>query len=90
MTASAAYTRINMLRPGESTSACGAYFRTGTPSLATPGSPYTVTLAAMDRYGNVRTVVDSVQIERVSGPTAMAAPARNVTVTRCLPARGRR
>lgn len=66
----AAYTRINMLRPGESTSACGAYFRSGTPSLATPGSPYAVTVAAMDRYGNVRTVVDSIRIDRVSGPTA--------------------
>jgi hypothetical protein len=64
----AAYTRINMLRPGETTSACGAYFRAGTPSLATPGSPYSVTVAAMDRYGNLRTVVDSVQLVRVSGP----------------------
>jgi hypothetical protein len=66
----ASYTRINMLRPGESLSACGAGFRSGTPSVATPGSPYTVTLAAMDRYGNLRTVVDSLQLERVSGPTA--------------------
>ncbi|WP_420127368.1 leishmanolysin-related zinc metalloendopeptidase [Longimicrobium sp.] len=70
ITSAAAYTHINMLRPGESTSACGARFRSGTPSVATPGSPYSVTLAAMDRYGNVRTVVDSIQIERVAGPTA--------------------
>jgi hypothetical protein len=66
----AAHTRFNLLRPGESSSACGANFRTGTPSLATPGSPYTVTVAAMDRYGNLRTVVDSVEIQRLSGPTA--------------------
>jgi hypothetical protein len=70
ITSAAAYTRINMLRPGEATSACGAYFRSGTPSVAAPGSPYAVTVAAMDRYGNVRTVVDSIQLERVSGPTA--------------------
>lgn len=70
ITSEAAYTRINMLRPGEATSACGAYFRSGTPSLAAPGAPYAVTVAAMDRYGNVRTVVDSIRIDRVSGPTA--------------------
>jgi hypothetical protein len=70
ITSAAAYTHINMLRPGEATSACGAYFRSGTPSVATPGSPYAVTVAAMDRYGNVRTVVDSIRIDRLSGPTA--------------------
>jgi Bacterial Ig-like domain (group 1)/Leishmanolysin len=66
----AAYTRINLRRPGESNSACGAYFRTGTPTLPTPGAASTLTLVAMDRYGNVRTDVDSVSLERVSGPTA--------------------
>jgi Bacterial Ig-like domain (group 1)/Leishmanolysin len=64
----AAYTRINLRRPGESNSACGAYFRSGTPATPTPGSATTLTLVAMDRYGNVKTDVDSVSLERVSGP----------------------
>jgi hypothetical protein len=70
ITAPAAYTRISLRRPGESNSACGAYFRSGTPAALTPGTAANLTVVAMDRYGNVRTDVDSIQLERVSGPTA--------------------
>ncbi|HEX5871818.1 MAG TPA: leishmanolysin-related zinc metalloendopeptidase, partial [Longimicrobium sp.] len=70
----AAYTRVNLLRPGETLSACGAYFRGGTPATLAPGVAHTMTLAAMDRYGNLRAVLDSVQLERVSGPTATFGP----------------
>ncbi|HEU0013833.1 MAG TPA: leishmanolysin-related zinc metalloendopeptidase [Longimicrobium sp.] len=70
ITSPAAYTRIDVMRPGESASACGAYFRGGTAVEATAGSPYTVTARAMDRYGNARTTVsDVVALERVSGPS---------------------
>jgi hypothetical protein len=66
----AAYTRILVLRPGETASGCGANFRSGTPAPATPGAPYTLTLRAVDRYGNLRSMADSVRLERLSGPTA--------------------
>jgi hypothetical protein len=69
ITNAAAYTRINLLRQGETTSACGAYFRGGSPTAPIPGSPHTLTLVAQDRYGNTRLLLDSVRVERISGPT---------------------
>jgi hypothetical protein len=75
----AAYTRIAVLRPGETPSACGAGFRTGTPQVAVSGSPYALTLRAVDRYGNLRTVADSVRLERVSGPAASFGAAALLT-----------
>ena len=83
----AGYTRLNLLRQGESPSACGAWFRGGTPSIPTPGVSHTLTLAAMDRYGNVRNVVDTVRLERVSGPTAtLGAQAALVNGLASIPA----
>ena len=69
ITSPAAYTRINLLREGESPSACGAWFRGGTAGVPMPGAAHTLTLVAMDRYGNVRPVSDGVSLEPVSGPT---------------------
>lgn len=70
----AAYTRILVLRPGETPSACGANFRAGTPEIAAPGTPYALRLRAMDRYGNLRSIADSVRVQRVSGPAVTVAP----------------
>jgi hypothetical protein len=71
----AAYARLLLLRPGEAASACGAGFRAGTPQIAAPGTPYPLTLRAVDRYGNLRPAADSVRLERVSGPSATFGPA---------------
>ncbi|WP_420128594.1 hypothetical protein [Longimicrobium sp.] len=71
ITSPAAYTRLNLLRQGETASACGAYFRGGTPQAPLPGVGHTLTLVAQDRYGNLRTVADSVRLEWVSGPSAL-------------------
>jgi hypothetical protein len=71
ITSPGAYSRIEMMRPGESASACGANFRSGTATTPTIGSPYSITLKAMDRYGNLlNTMVDTVTVSRVSGPAA--------------------
>jgi hypothetical protein len=77
----AAYTRLEMLRPGESSSVCGANFRSGTASNPTVGSPYSITLKAMDRYGNVITgTADTVGLSQASGPSAtFGAPAALVS-----------
>jgi len=67
----AGYTRLAMLRPGESPSACGANFRSGTPTSPTLNVPYAITVRAADRYGNVLAgVVDSVSLSQASGPSA--------------------
>jgi hypothetical protein len=68
ITREAGYTRINLLRQGESPSACGAWFRGGDPVTPMPGVPHTLTLVAMDRYGNVRPVSDVVDLEHAGGP----------------------
>ncbi|HET7462742.1 MAG TPA: hypothetical protein VFJ82_15920 [Longimicrobium sp.] len=66
----ASYARVAVLRPGESLSACGAYFRSGTPSAPVYETPYTLTLKAMDRYGNVRTAeADTMKLVQSSGPS---------------------
>jgi len=71
ITTPAAYTRLALYFPGESVNPCGAYFRAGAPDTPGVGSPYAVTLKAMDRYGNVKTAtVDTVALSRVSGPSA--------------------
>jgi hypothetical protein len=69
ITREAAYTRINLLRQGESPSACGAWFRGGEATVPMPGVPHTLTLVAMDRYGNVRPVSDVVALQHAGGPT---------------------
>jgi hypothetical protein len=84
------YTHLAVLNPGESLDSCAAYFRTGTPSRPAPNVPYTVTLKAVDRYGNLKnTEVDTVHLEVgagsapavLSGPIALVggSATRNVT-----------
>lgn len=81
ITTPGAYVRLALFFPGESPNACGAYFRAGTPNTPSVGTPYTVTLKAMDRYGNVKTAeVDTVAVSRVSGPSAtIGSPAALVS-----------
>jgi len=80
ITSPAAYTRLELLRPGESSSACGANFRSGTATLPTLNTPYAITAKAMDRYGNVITgAVDSVTLSQASGPSATFGPRTALT-----------
>ncbi|HEU4883899.1 MAG TPA: Ig-like domain-containing protein [Longimicrobium sp.] len=77
--ASAGYARLQVLRPGETPSACAPNFRAGTAQAAAPGVPYTLTLRAVDRYGNRPTAIDTVWLEQVSGPgVSLGAPAELV------------
>lgn len=68
ITRQAGYTTVNLLREGESPSACGAWFRGGEASIPLPGVAHTLTLVAMDHYGNVHAVNDVVTLQHVSGP----------------------
>ncbi|HSU17598.1 leishmanolysin-related zinc metalloendopeptidase [Longimicrobium sp.] len=70
ITAPGAYSRVEMLRPGESSSACGPSFRSGTPSFPSVGSPYAITIKSMDRYGNKLTQPDTFNLTQTSGPPA--------------------
>jgi hypothetical protein len=64
-----AYTDLMILNPGESVNSCLPYFRGGTPSRPSTNVAYTVTVKAMDRYGNVKTAQpDTVHLDDVSGP----------------------
>jgi hypothetical protein len=75
VTAPGAYSRLEMLRPGEATSACGARFRSGTPAVPVVGTPYPVTVKAMDRYGNVLAgTADTVSLYRIAGASATFGP----------------
>ena len=65
------YMRLELLRPGESASACGANFRSGTPTAPTLNTPYSINVRAMDRYGNVIAgASDVVTLSQASGPSA--------------------
>jgi Leishmanolysin len=71
ITSPAAYTRLELLRPGESVSACAASFRSGTAARPTLNTPYSVNVRAMDRYGNVIAgAADTVALSQASGPAA--------------------
>jgi len=71
ITAPAAYTRLAVYRPGETVDACGANFTAGTTGRPATNVPFTLTLRAMDRYGNLKSgTVDTVRLEQSSGPTA--------------------
>lgn len=80
----AAYTRIQVLRPGETADACGAYFKTGAAQRAAFNLPYLLALRQTDLYGNVKTApADTVKLESLSGPTAtLPAPAAFVSGVR--------
>jgi len=69
--APAGYAQLAVYLSGESVSACGANFHSGTASAPVINSPYPVTVRAMDRYGNVRTsTADTVTLGQTSGPSA--------------------
>lgn len=75
ITTPAGYTRLALLRPGESPNFCKASFRTGAPQLPTLNVPYPITLRAMDRYGNLAgSAVDTVTLAQASGPAAALGP----------------
>lgn len=79
----AAYTELAIYRPGQAVNACGAYFTAGTPSPAHYGLNYTVTLRAMDRYGNTLTsAVDTVSVSSTDGTANMAGPSALVSGVR--------
>jgi hypothetical protein len=63
ITASGAYSRIAILRPGEILDGCAPNFRAGTAGRPAANLPFQVHVHAMDRYGNVKTTVsDSVAL----------------------------
>ncbi|HEY7768156.1 hypothetical protein [Longimicrobium sp.] len=71
MNTRAEYVKLAVLRPGESVDPCGANFRAGTPARPATNVPFALTVASVDRYGNVIGVAgDSVQLSAVSGPPA--------------------
>jgi hypothetical protein len=72
-----AYSTVAVLTPGETLDPCTAYFRTGTASRPATNVPFTVTVKAMDRYGNVKTAqVDTVHLVETNGvPATMGAAA---------------
>ncbi len=89
-TRAGAYTELPIYRPGESVSACNPYYTSGTPTPANYGMTYTVTVRAMDRYGNIKTAqVDTVAMSSSDGTAALPPPAalfsgeraRNITYT---------
>jgi len=74
MTSPAAYSQLYLMTSGEVLNNCTAYFRSGTPSRPAKDNSFGITLRAMDRYGNQKSVVDTVRLEQVSGPAYVANP----------------
>lgn len=70
------YASLMMLRSGETLNNCSAYFRSGSPGRPATNVPFTVTILAVDRYGNIKTgQVDTVKVVSSSGPPATISPA---------------
>ena len=74
MTSPAAYSQLYLMTSGEVLNSCNAYFRGGTPSRPAKDNSFGITLRAMDRYGNQKAVVDTVELEQVSGPPYFTNP----------------
>jgi hypothetical protein len=71
-----AYSRLAMYMPGETVDPCASYFRTGTAARPATNVPFTVSVKAMDRYGNVRNLADTVHLVETNGvPSSMGAAA---------------
>jgi len=80
MVSPAAYSKLTILTPGESVNSCSAYFRGGTASRPATNVPFTVTVKAMDRYGNVKTAqADTVHLTEVGPPATVGAAAALVS-----------
>jgi hypothetical protein len=76
MVSPAAYSKLTILTPGETVNSCSAYFRGGTASRPATNVPFTVTVKAMDRYGNVKTAqADTVHLLELGPPATMGAAA---------------
>jgi hypothetical protein len=83
-----AFTELEIYRSGQGIDPCTAYFMSGTAAPANYGMAYPVALRAMDRYGNVRTLVtDTVTLTSTDGTAtmppaaALVAGVRGVNVT---------
>lgn len=75
-----AYSDLMILRPSETMDACAAYFRAGSPGRPATNVPYTVTVKAVDRYGNVKTAqVDTVHLTQTGPPASFGASAALVS-----------
>lgn len=74
MTSPAGYSQLYVMPPGEALNTCTAYFRSGAPQRPSVNDPFFLTLRAMDRYGNQKSVVDTVRLESASGPPVAINP----------------
>jgi hypothetical protein len=76
-----AYSQVSLLTPGEGLDTCTPYFRTGTASRPATNVPFTVTLKAMDRYGNVKTgQADTLHLVETNGVPAVASAAASLVL----------
>jgi hypothetical protein len=74
--AAGAYIRLAQYFPGESVDPCAANFRTGTAARPTLTVPFSLTVRAMDRYGNVRTTAaDTVTLTTTDGSATILSAA---------------
>jgi len=83
-----AYTRIDVLLPGESGDPCAAGFRTGDRGRPGTNLPFPLNVRALDRYGNVKAGVrDTVSFSATTndvvlpGPTALVSGQAAVQLT---------
>jgi hypothetical protein len=74
MTSPAGYSQLYLMNPGETLDSCAAHFRGGTAARPATNVSYTITLRAMDRYGNQKSVVDTVRLDEASGPPYVTNP----------------
>ncbi|HEX2081854.1 MAG TPA: hypothetical protein VHG08_29380 [Longimicrobium sp.] len=80
MTTPAGYTQVAILRPGETMDSCAPYFRGGTPGRPATNVSFPLTVAAVDRYGNIIPLGnDSIYLETESGPPATFTPGPKLT-----------
>jgi hypothetical protein len=85
--AEAGYTRLAVLKPGQSLHDCEPGFTTGTAGRPGTNVPFQVSVHAMDRYGNVRaTQMDTVQLtsslpHSTPEPVALVDGQRSISIT---------
>jgi hypothetical protein len=80
--APAGYTQVRLYRPGETRSSCDPWFRSGTPGRPATNVYFNMSAMAMDRYGNLMTTaVDSIKLQRLSGPPTTMWPTAGNVVT---------
>ncbi|HEU4561626.1 MAG TPA: hypothetical protein VFS20_27620 [Longimicrobium sp.] len=85
----AAYSTVKILTPGETIdpAKCAAYFRTGVATRPATNVPFTVTVKAMDRYGNIKTAqADTFRLVETNGvPATVGASVALASGTADLP-----